>query len=134
MSKNSPILWIELDCPEDVDIILRHSARVWNLQAKAIMYPPSELFRTIKSIELNCKKQKEKDPDLRYNVRLGVENIELHIKHLGDYEYCHVNLDIFGPFEEPNLEKTTVHTTMSDSPPKGRILKRQRNSPENDRQ
>ena len=75
LSKNSPILWVELNSAEDVDSILMHSSKVWNLQAKAIMYPPSEIFRTIKSIEANCKKAKEKDPDLRYNVKLGVDNL-----------------------------------------------------------
>ena len=66
------------------DMIIRQSTKIRNPDAKAIMYPPEELFPSIKSIENNCKAQKTKDVNLHYQVRLGFNNLELWIKSFGD--------------------------------------------------
>ena len=94
------------------------------------MYPPQELFTTIKSIENNCKAKKASNPTLRYQVRLGDDNIELWIKVLGDKGYTKVNPDIFGPYTQPNIQNITTTPNLGVSPPKGRVLKRPRESPE----
>ena len=97
------------------------------------MYPPQELYSSIKSIESNCKKQKLSNPSLRYQVKLGIETLELWIKNVGDYSYTRVDLNIFGPVVEPNLSSSPYQTNLAPSPPKGRSLKRQRESPDKTR-
>ena len=77
MSQSSPILWIEVDDCDTADMIIRQSAKIRNPDAKAIMYPPQELFPLVKSIENNCKALKTKDVNLQYQVRLGSSNLEL---------------------------------------------------------
>ena len=59
---------------------IQKQSLILKCEARAIMYPPPEFFRTIKSIENNCKVNKKQNPDLRYQVKLGPENIELWIK------------------------------------------------------
>ena len=65
MSLSSPILWIEVNDSYTADMLSRQSAKIRS-KAKAIMYPPQELYPTIKSIENNCKAQRSKNPNLRY--------------------------------------------------------------------
>ena len=120
---------MELEDSDIADAILIQSAKVRNPEGKAVIYPPQELFQSIKSIEANCKLQKDKDPNFRYQVRLGKEKLELHIKQLDDIEYTQVQLDLFGPYIKPNLTKFNVQTCLNISPPKGRTMKRARESP-----
>ena len=80
MSQSSPIMWIELQDSDTADMLMRQSAKIRNRDGIAIMYPPQELFPTIKSIENKCKARRTTHPNLRYQVRLGHENVELCIK------------------------------------------------------
>ena len=130
MSQSSPILWIEVDDCDTADMIVRQSAKIHNPNAKAIMYPPQELFPSIKSIENNCKAAKTKDSNLRYQVRLGTNNLELWLKSLGYKEYYPADLTVFGPYTKPNLDKITTLPNFGIIPSRGRTLKRARESPE----
>ena len=73
--------------------------------------------------------QKDKDPNFRYQVRLGKENLELFIKQLDDSEYTEVQLDLFGSYIKPDLSKFNVQSSLNISPPKGRTMKRAWESP-----
>ena len=86
MSQSSPILWIEVEDSTTADMIIKQSAKVRNPDGKAIMYPPQELFPSIKSNENICKVAKITNEDLQYQVRLGHNNLELWIKNMGDPE------------------------------------------------
>ena len=57
MSTNSDILWIEVENSDTAERIIKQSART-HTKARGIMYPPTELYATIKSIENNCKAKK----------------------------------------------------------------------------
>ena len=81
LSNTSPILWIEVQSEEMAENIQKQSS-ILKREARAIMYPPPEFFRTIKSIENNCKEEKKKNTDLRYMVKLEQDNIELWTKQL----------------------------------------------------
>ena len=60
MSPSSPILWIELEDSDTADMIIRQSAKIRNPDGIAIMYPPQELFPSIKSIEKTSRQQNPK--------------------------------------------------------------------------
>merc|ERR1712240_833846 len=81
---------------------------------------PPEFFRTIKSVEYNCKEQRKKDKDLRYMVKLGTDNIELWTKHLREHQYTQQPLTTFGDIEEPNIQRILTTPNFGQSPPKGR--------------
>merc|ERR1712240_151047 len=80
---------------------------------------PPEFFRTIKSVEYNCKEQRKKDKDLRYMVKLGTDNIELWTKHLREHQYTQQPLTTFGEIEEPNIQRIITTPNFGQSPPKG---------------
>merc|ERR1712240_586951 len=81
---------------------------------------PPEFFRTIKSVEYNCKEQRKKDKDLRYMVKLGTDNIELWTKYLRENQYTQQPLTTFGDIEEPNIQRIITTPNFGQSPPKGR--------------
>merc|ERR1712240_637439 len=86
LSNTSPILWIEVQNEEMAEHIQKQSS-LFKREARAIMYPPEEFFRTIRSVENNCKEEKKKNVDLRYIVKLGQDNIELWTKQLREPQY-----------------------------------------------
>ena len=104
-------------------MLMRQSAKIHNPNGIAIMYPPQELFPSIKSIENNCKAQKSIHPNLRYQVRLGHDNIELWIKQLGDKEYLKVDPNFFGPYTLPKIDNIVTLSNLEVSPLKVEPLK-----------
>merc|ERR1712240_502907 len=129
LSNTSSILWIEVQDIETVESILRQSA-YFKREAKAIMYPPQELFQTIKSIENNYKEKKKSNPELCYQVKLGQDNIELWTKLLREPQYTKQELTTYGPIIEPVIDTITTLPNFGQSPPKGQTFKRLRDSPD----
>ena len=82
------------------------------------MYTPREYFNRITTLEGFCKVAREKDRDLRTQVRIGEWDIELHTKQLGDTGWTKRNPNLFGCLPEPELNNEPR------SPPKGRDIKR----------
>merc|ERR1712240_699733 len=94
------------------------------------MYPPQELFQTIKSIENNCKDHKKSNPELRYQVKLGPDNIKLWTQLLGEPQYSRQEPTIYGSIIQPKIDKIITLPNFGQSPPKGRTFKRPRESPD----
>ena len=87
------------------------------------MYPPTELYATIKSIKNNCKAKKQsQDPDLKYQVRLRHNEVELWTKHFGEQQYHRTDPTIFGTYITPKIDKITTLPNFGLSPPKGHDL------------
>ena len=76
-------------------------------------------FRRYYRRENNCKEEKKKNPDLRYLVKLGQDNIELWTKQLREPQYSKQPLTVFGNIEEPNIDKIVTTPKFGQSPPKG---------------
>merc|ERR1712240_484375 len=119
LSTTSDILWIQVD-NEQTAIDIQKQTATLRREARAIMYPPPEYFRTIKSVEHNCNEQKKTNKDLRYTVRIGTDNIELWTKYLREPQYTQQPLDTYGEIEPPNLERIIITPNFGQSPPKGR--------------
>merc|ERR1712240_165743 len=119
LSTTSDILWIQLDNEKSAIDIQKQSASL-RREARAIMYPPPEFFRTIKSVEHNCNEQKKTNKDLRYIVKIGTDNIELWTKYLKEPQYSQQPLDTYSEIEPPNLERIKITPNFGQSPPKGR--------------
>ena len=131
LSNTSPILWIEVQSEETANFIQKQS-EYYKREAQAIMYPPQELFRTIKSIEQNCKEAKKSNPNLRYQVKLGPDNIELWTKLLREPQYTKQSLTTYGNIVEPNIDKIITTPNFGQSPPKGRDINFKRPQESND--
>merc|ERR1712240_340449 len=119
LSTTSDILWVQLDNEKSAIDIQKQSATL-RREARAIMYPPPEFFRTIKSVEHNCNERKKTDKDLRYMVKLGTDNIELWTKYLREPQYSLQPLTTFGKIEPPNIQRIIITPNFGQSPPKGR--------------
>merc|ERR1711873_381795 len=116
LSTTSDILWIQVHNEQSAIDIQKQSATL-RREARAIMYPPPEYFRTIKSVEHNCNEQKKTNKDLRYTVRIGTDNIELWTKHLQEPQYSQQPLDTYGhPIHTPYTHHTHSHTHPLHSP------------------
>merc|ERR1712240_131821 len=122
LSTTSPILWIEVQS-EEIALNIQKQLAILKREERAIMYPPPEFLRTIKSVENNnCKEAKKKNTDLRYMVKLGHDNIELWTKQLREPQYTQQSLTVFGKIEEPNIEHIITTPPFGQSPPKGREI------------
>ena len=77
------------------------------------MYTPTKLFERIQALEWRYKVQRELDPDLRTQMRIGTVDIELHTKKVGR-EWERQDPQLYGWIPEPNLTKEV------NSPPVGR--------------
>merc|ERR1712240_210420 len=119
LSTTSPILWIEVQ-GEEIALSIQKQSAILKREERAIMYPPPEFFRTIKSVENNCKEKRKKNKDLRYMVNLGPDNIELWTKQLREPQYSQQLLTVFGEIEEPNIELIITTPNFGQIPPKGR--------------
>ena len=131
LSSTSSILWIEVQNIETAEWIQKQSS-YYKRESWATMYPPQELFRTIKSIEQNCKEEKKRNPNLQYQVKLGQDNIELWTKLLKEPQYTKQSLTVFGNIEEPNIDKIVTTPNFGQSPPKGRDTNFKRSRESND--
>merc|ERR1712240_646805 len=105
---------------EQTAIDIQKQSATLRREARAIMYPPPEYFRTIKSVEHNCNEQKKTNKDLRYIVKIGTDNIELWTKYPQEPQYSQQPLDTYGEIEPPNLERIRITPNFGQSPPKGR--------------
>merc|ERR1712240_494959 len=119
LSTTSPILWIEVQS-EEITLTIQKQSAILKREERAIMYPPPEFLRTIKSVENNCKEAKKKNTNLRYMVKLGHDNIELWTKQLRGPQYSKQPLTVFGDIEEPNIQRIITSPNFGQSPPKGR--------------
>merc|ERR1712240_106487 len=129
LSTTSDILWIQLDNERSAIDIQKQSATL-RREARAIMYPSPEFFRTIKSVEHNCNEQKKINKDLRYIVKIGTDNIELWTKYPQDPQYSKQPLDTYSDIEPPNLDRIRITPNFGQSPPKGRGKPHEYNIPQ----
>ena len=109
------------------------AAIIKNNEIKLRYFTPPEFFDRIKVLENLCWKARSSAKDsgsrLKTQVRLGFEDIELHIKEGAEENWKQVKSDMFGSLPAINLKARVRNLReISDSPPKGR-RKRGRTSP-----
>ena len=134
LAVRSQILWLELESKETVKEIYTRAADIKNSEIKLRYFTPPEFFDRIKVLENLCWKARTKAKDsgnrLKTQVRLGFEDIELHVREGSEEYWRQVNPDMFGSLPAINLKARVKNLTeMTESPPKGR-RKRGRTSPQ----
>ena len=107
------ILWISVEEPFMIKNIYKAAATVRNKDVRTIMYPPAEYFDRITKLESYCKDAREKDKDLRTQIRIGYGDIKLHLKKAGGF-WKRYDPEMYGQLPEPDFNR------VSGSPPKGR--------------
>lgn len=106
-SSNATILWIEAT-EQEIKRIYFKSARVQNNDINLVTYFPSILWQRKISLIENCKKQQKIQPKLRYQVRLGYNDISLFTKEVGEKFYICTPIQAYGelaPIMDDNIPK-----------------------------
>ena len=88
-----------------------------NDRIKLLKYIPSWCYERNKELEILCRMEREKDPNLRTKVLLGHKDLKLSIKQKGDDFYKRVSIEYFGKLPDFNFTKIA---DMSPGSPSGR--------------
>ena len=73
-------MWIE--CEDEVSIhkIYNQAYKMKNSDIRTINYFPGEIYSRMKELESFCKLKKESNPNFKYQIRLGYDDLVLKIK------------------------------------------------------
>ena len=91
----SSILWIETDIDQVKNIFMK-AAITANRKISVMQYYPRILWERKKSLEKRMSVERVKDRKLRYQIRLGVDDIELLTKAENDKFYVKVDVETYG--------------------------------------
>ena len=91
----SSILWIETEIDQVKNIFMK-AAITANRKISVMQYYPRILWERKKSLEKRMSVERVKDRKLRYQIRLGVNDIELLTKGVNDKFYVKVDVETYG--------------------------------------
>ena len=99
MSKNpySSILWVTLSKELDVTKIFRRSAQLKTRHIRIMTFFPSSIWPRKMSVEKNLFEARKSNRALKYQIRLGMNDIQLFIKDDKLPVWTRVDLDRYGP-------------------------------------
>lgn len=99
MSKNpySAVLWVTLSKHNDVTKVFRRAAQLKTRDIRIMTFFPSSIWSRKMSVEKNMAKARQTTKDLKYQIRLGNNDIQLFIKDNQNPIWTRVDLDKFGP-------------------------------------
>ena len=120
------ILWIESESEEDIKAVFAQAQYVENKNVRVMNYYPGQVFDRMKEIDAHCKKEKEKNETLKYQIRLGYKDLELFNKIDGATSWSVVPINLFGPVSTSRVFYYSRRSWEEQSPPKGRSNKRNR--------
>ena len=100
----SSILWIETEIDQVKNIFMK-AAITGNRKISVMLYYPRILWERKKSLEKRMAVERVKDRKLRYQIRLGVNDIELFTKREDDKFYVKVDFEKYGVL--PDIDYTS---------------------------
>ena len=100
----SSILWIETEI-EQVKKIFKKAAMTANRKISVMQYYPSILWERKQSLEKRMSVVQQLDRKLRYQIRLGENDIELFTKREDDKFYVKVDFEKYGVL--PDIDYTS---------------------------
>ena len=95
----SSILWIETEIDQVKNIFMK-AAITGNRKISVMQYYPRILWERKKSLEKRMAVERVKDRKLRYQIRLGVNDIELLTKGVNDKFYVKVDVETYGQLSD----------------------------------
>ena len=116
-SSERNILWVTMPDESLISSIFKRQAEIGRERIKLLKYIPPWSYERNKELEIQCRLQREKNPDLRTKILLGHRDLKLNIKLKGDNFYKRVNVEYFGRL--PGFNFTRV-ADLSPGSPTGR--------------
>ena len=99
-----------------------HLSKGRKLNIRLITKIPQQFWNRNKVLEQNCFNERQKDPNLRTQVRLGRNDLELRTKYRSEIYWRTTPLEAYGSLPDPEIDKES-------RTPEGRNNKRGANSP-----
>ena len=109
----SSILWIETEIDQVKNIFMK-AAIIANKQISVMQYYPRILWERKKSLEKRMSVERVKDTKLRYQIRLGVNDIELLTKGENDKFYVKVDVETYGRLDDIDYTSRDMRDGTSD--------------------
>ena len=109
----SSILWIETEIDQVKNIFMK-AAIIANKQISVMQYYPRILWERKKSLDKRMSVERVKDTKLRYQIRLGVNDIELLTKQENDKFYVKVDVETYGRLEDIDYTSRDMRDGTSD--------------------
>ena len=109
----SAILWIETEIVQVKNIFMKAAIK-GNRKISVMQYYPRILWERKKSLEKRMAIERVKDKKLRYQIRLGVNDIELLTKGVDDEFYVKVDVETYGVLSDIEDDYTKWVTTSRD--------------------
>ena len=113
----SQILWIETS-EANVKKIYSRAAALKNKNIRLITYFPAELWERKVALDKHLKLERVNEPNLRTQVRLGTEDLELNTKHVGEPLWQVTPVTAYG--ELPPVGARSPRPSQPFSPPRER--------------
>ena len=126
MSANSKhgILWIKIGDKNRIRVLAQIGklARNKKLNIRLITKIPYQFWDRNKTLEDLCFKERERNPNLRTQIRLGKSDLELMTKFKDEIYWRSTPNEAYGQLPEAEIDQIT-------KTPEGRNKKREANSP-----
>ena len=109
----SSILWIETEIDQVKNIFMK-AAIIANKKISVMQYYPRILWERKKSFEKRMSVERVKDRKLRYQIRLGVNDIELLTKGENDKFYVKVDVETYGGLSDVDYTSRDMRDGTSE--------------------
>ena len=96
-NQKASILWIETETEQETFEIFSQAAETRNPEVRIINYFPGEIYERMKQLDGYCKKEREKDPSFKYQIRLGLDDLTLKTKTDLSQKFEEQPITKFGP-------------------------------------
>ena len=104
-SQDRNILWLTLPDENLISSIFKRQVEIGRERIKLLKYIPQWCYERNKELEILCRLEREKNPNLRTKVLLGHRDLKLSIKQKGDEFYKRVSVEYFGKLPGFNLTR-----------------------------
>ena len=110
-------MWVTFQDESLVSSIFVRQAELRRESIRLLKYIPHWCYKRNKELEILCRMERERDPNLRTKVLLGHRDLKLNIKKKGDPQYKRVSVEYFGRLPNFNFHRAPE---LSPGSPEGR--------------
>jgi hypothetical protein len=107
----SKIMWIETS-EKEVKEIYKRAASVQNKSVQLYTYIPAQLWDRKISLDINCKKAREQNVNLRTQIRLGTDDLELYTKYKGEPYWQKTPVLEFGDLSDMTVKQSAQYSPI----------------------
>jgi len=104
--------------------IFKRTTMIKNEEVRVTQFIPPQIFERFRSLQYNCKLQRDTNKDLKTKVLLGINDLVLRVKLKTETYWTTIfNLEEFGPIRELEMYRNWPNNEELEkefSPAKGR--------------